>query len=161
MHTSRAMFLVENNLDGIRLSLSSADDTASPDQEIDLSEIKAEIEQCSPAENPDISSLPLEEKEISWTCKTLNNNMFDMLRLLKERGEDDLGSIDDTDLEAALMHPRKVAMRIRLQLILFKVLHRTYYYRARLHRMGRAPSPADRGTFLHILLSMLLPKEIY
>ena len=65
----------------------------------------------------------------------------------------------DIDWEAALMHPREVAINARLRLIQLKVLHRCYFDRKRLHLMGRATSPNclrcgyEESTFMHTIWS--------
>lgn len=60
---------------------------------------------------------------------------------LRTRWEKDIGPLEDIDWEAALMHPREVAIKARLRLIQYKVLHRIYYDKDKLHKMGSSDSP--------------------
>lgn len=89
--------------------------------------------------------------------KTLINNIPDRLKALRNQWKITTGDLDNVDWEAALMHPREVAIKLRLRLIQFKILHRVYFDRARLHKIGRAEAPdclccrAGRGTYIHTL----------
>ncbi|KAJ1161865.1 hypothetical protein NDU88_002345 [Pleurodeles waltl] len=96
-------------------------------------------------------------KAISMVYRTINNKMPDTLCRLRSRWEADLAEMKDEDWEAALMFPQEVAIRSRLQIIQFKILHRVYYDRQRLHTMGREQHPncircqGHIGTFLHTI----------
>lgn len=96
-------------------------------------------------------------KVISLTYRTLINNMPYKLGPLRAKWELTTGPMENIDWEAALMHPREVAIKQRLRLIQYKILHRTYFDRARLHNMGRADTPeclrchTECGIFIHTL----------
>mgnify|MGYP002804281051 CR=1 FL=1 len=117
-----------------------------------------EISESAPLEGR-LLGPQLEVKAVSWTYRTLNNNMPDTLHGLRSRWETDTKRMEDIDWEAALMHPREVAIKSRLRLIQLKILHRSYYDRKRLHTMGRADSTHClrcnhvEGSFMHTLWS--------
>ena len=99
----------------------------------------------------------LDKKAVSMTYRMLNNNAPDTLSKLRDRWEKDTRAFEDIDWEAALMHPREVAIKSRLRLIQLKILHRCYYDRKRLFLMGRSSSPnclsclQTEGTFIHTI----------
>lgn len=60
---------------------------------------------------------------MSYTYKTIND-IPDSLTRLRVKWKSELGELDDTDGEVALMHPRRgVVIKSRLRLVQFKILH--------------------------------------
>ena len=59
--------------------------------------------------------------------------------LINLRRERDIKDMEDR--ETALMHPGEVAIKSRLRLIQFKILHRSYDRAPRLHKMGKVATP--------------------
>ncbi|KAJ1136201.1 hypothetical protein NDU88_002619 [Pleurodeles waltl] len=96
----------------------------------------------------------LTHKMVSQLYSTIINYTLDKLGKLQEAWEADVGTLVNIDWEAAFMQPRDFALRVRIRLIQFKVLPRSYCNRSRPQKMGWAASPLchrcniDEGTFL-------------
>lgn len=96
-------------------------------------------------------------KGVSLTYKTINTNIPDKLGRLREAWERDVGEMENIDWETVLMHHREVSIKSRLRLIQYKILHRVYYDRVRLHKVGKATDPTclrcrhSKGDFYHII----------
>ena len=82
-----------------------------------------ELEDFSPLEARLLEGR-LDTKAVAMTYRTQINNAPDKLHKLRHKWERDATDIEDIDWEAALMHPRVAAIKSRLRLIQFKILHR-------------------------------------
>lgn len=94
------------------------------------------------------------KKAFSLTYSKIINNQTDPTKTLRERWQIDL---EDSDWQEALSSPREVAIPSRIKLIQLKILHRTYYTRTTLYKMGKIDTPlclrqcGIPGTFYHTL----------
>ena len=99
----------------------------------------------------------LTKKANSVTYRKLINNMPDTPPGLREQWVGNLGDIKDEEWSEALASPREVAIKSGLRLIQLKILHRVYYAKDTLRKMGRCASAECRrgcggvGTFYHII----------
>ncbi|XP_078496716.1 vomeronasal type-2 receptor 26-like [Lissotriton helveticus] len=86
----------------------------------------------------------MQEGAVSLTYRTLTNNMLGDLQALRDKWETGVGAMEDLDWELALMHPCEVAIKSRLRLIQFKVLHRVYFDRVPLSLCSQSCSVGYR-----------------
>lgn len=97
----------------------------------------------------------LTRKAISLTYRKLINNQKDPTHALREKWQTELGDMDNQDWQEALASPREAAIPSRLRLVQLKILHRTYYTRTTLHKIGRSETPlclrgcGQMGTLSH------------
>lgn len=97
---------------------------------------------------------PMTDKAISLTYRKLMNNSPYPLKELWEWG---IGLIDNDDWVEAVQSPREVDIWANFRLIQLGVLHKLYYFRSLLQRMGRcdmalcARGCGMVGFFFHIL----------
>lgn len=114
------------------------------------------IPEASPLEDRLLTD-HLHTKAISHAYKKIINNMPDPLTTLRERWVADIKELDDSDWQDAIASPKDIAIPSPLKLIQLKVLHRIYYTRTLLHKMGRidtllcARQCGKEGSFYHTL----------
>ena len=76
---------------------------------------------------------------------------------LRERGESDLGKLENEDWLMACRYSNEVAFRAEFRLVQLKIMHRAYFTRTRLFKMGRLENYCclrgcqQAGTLLHTI----------
>ena len=78
----------------------------------------------------------MKRKSISLTYGTLMRNTQGDLKRLKVKWEKDVGDLDEEDWRDALGYLATAVIKASYRLVQIKVLHRTYYTRVLLHKIG-------------------------
>lgn len=90
----------------------------------------------SPLENRLLTD-HLVKKATSLTYKKIINNRPDPLQHLREVWQSEIGDMEDPDWREALASPKEVITTSTLRLVQLKILHRIYYTRQLLHKVGK------------------------
>lgn len=99
----------------------------------------------------------LQDHKVSKIYQSLVTNSPNTLNKLREAWELDLGDMESEDWTEALLSPRETSISMRLRLIQFNYLHRTYYTRERSWKAGLIASSdclrcgVAEGTWLHTI----------